>query len=411
MITISVFGMHHVLCIFLFIFASFVSAANNVIFKNQCSYPIYFWTVRPETAAPDNTYISVPAYGEVYHPMERPKGGGISLKIRDVPYYAVAPSGVIQAEYAITDHGLFYYDLSAIDCNKNAGPEAPDYCPLVAGGVTMQTTSTDKVLCPVATCAGTGWTCGNSTYLNHGTWMGEPSYGCAVGNDIIVETCTQGDGVRTIPRPSDIPPPPPPPAPAVSSIAPLNPPPPPPPSASSYTPPPTITRDADGRPSPTQPGTVKNCDGFHMVVESDTCWDISRAYGIELSEFYNWNKNVGENCETLWLGYYACVRVANDLPPPLASSSTISSKEPLVSKTSTWVYPTESSLVSSSETYLGSSVYTTEPSTTYRTSSTITPSESSLESSVSTTASSISYPVSYVPVSSETYPESSIYTV
>jgi hypothetical protein len=63
-------------------------------------------------------------------------GGGISLKIRDLPYYAAA-HGIIQAEYFERLDGRLYYDLSFVDCSKLDDPTDHRYCPFASGGVWM----------------------------------------------------------------------------------------------------------------------------------------------------------------------------------------------------------------------------------------------------------------------------------
>jgi hypothetical protein len=56
-------------------------------------------------------------------------GGGLSLKIRDLDHYAVAPAGIIQVEYHLEpSKGFMWYDLSAVDCDLTAGPENAMYC-------------------------------------------------------------------------------------------------------------------------------------------------------------------------------------------------------------------------------------------------------------------------------------------
>ncbi|KAL3486232.1 hypothetical protein BJX62DRAFT_228928 [Aspergillus germanicus] len=59
-------------------------------------------------------------------------------------------------------------------------------------------------------------------------------------------------------------------------------------------------------PTPTQPGMVSDCNGFHEVVSGDTCASIAQAAGISLSWFTAWNSGVGSGCTSLWLGYYVC---------------------------------------------------------------------------------------------------------
>jgi hypothetical protein len=85
-------------------FISLTSAANTVKFINHCPYDIYFWTAGPskDLQSQDAAHVTVPGNGgSVIHGMLNTEllGGGISLKMRDMPYYTVAPAGIIQVEY------------------------------------------------------------------------------------------------------------------------------------------------------------------------------------------------------------------------------------------------------------------------------------------------------------------------
>ncbi|KAK4449776.1 carbohydrate-binding module family 18 protein [Podospora aff. communis PSN243] len=64
-------------------------------------------------------------------------------------------------------------------------------------------------------------------------------------------------------------------------------------------------------PSPTQPGTVPDCQTFYRVKHDDSCDDIiqrhAAAFGME--ELYAWNKQIKGDCQGLWLGYWVCVGV------------------------------------------------------------------------------------------------------
>jgi hypothetical protein len=116
-------------------------------------------------------------------------GGGMALKMRDKPYYQVAPAGIIQVEYNLEpSHNAFWYDLSAVDCVKNVGPENPGYCPLISSGLKLSLPGSD---CPEAGCADN--ICSN-TYMDHGSWENEPSFRCNAGADLFVETCTESTG-------------------------------------------------------------------------------------------------------------------------------------------------------------------------------------------------------------------------
>lgn len=54
---------------------------------------------------------------------------------------------------------------------------------------------------------------------------------------------------------------------------------------------------------------MSNCDQFHEVESSDTCFDISKK-GVSLNTFYAWNPAVGTICDDLEVGTYVCVGVA-----------------------------------------------------------------------------------------------------
>lgn len=82
-------------------------------------------------------------------------------------------------------------------------------------------------------------------------------------------------------------------------------------SSPTSTPPPNTTKPGNGisTPTPTQSGMTDHCKSFHLVVSGDTCYDISAAAGISLSNFYAWNPSVGSSCATLQLSVYVCVAV------------------------------------------------------------------------------------------------------
>ena len=118
----------------LFGFGSLAAAANSVKLINRCPYDIYFWAAGPSTKFQhtDADYSMVPKDGgSVIHVMSNTEelGGGVSLKMRDMPYYTVAPAGIIQVEYHLEPNkSAMWYDLSAVDCDKFVGPEHPMYC-------------------------------------------------------------------------------------------------------------------------------------------------------------------------------------------------------------------------------------------------------------------------------------------
>jgi hypothetical protein len=115
--------------------ASLAAAANSVKFINHCPYNIWFWTIGPAGSnipASDGDRTMVPGNGgSVIHGMKDTEdlGGGISLKIRDYPYYQVTPAGIIQVEYHLEpSKSAMWYDLSAVDCDHTVGPDHPLFC-------------------------------------------------------------------------------------------------------------------------------------------------------------------------------------------------------------------------------------------------------------------------------------------
>lgn len=54
----------------------------------------------------------------------------------------------------------------------------------------------------------------------------------------------------------------------------------------------------------------KGCKKFHIVEEGESCWLISRNYGLDLVDFMRLNKNL--NCDPLFAGYKVCVE--NTIP-------------------------------------------------------------------------------------------------
>ncbi|RDA83604.1 hypothetical protein CP532_2869 [Ophiocordyceps camponoti-leonardi (nom. inval.)] len=75
------------------------------------------------------------------------------------------------------------------------------------------------------------------------------------------------------------------------------------------------------RPSPTQGGLTTDCTSYHLVESGETCMKIMSKYSnvFTLEQFYSWNPAVGNDCISLWLGYYVCIGVNGS---PIPSSTT-----------------------------------------------------------------------------------------
>ncbi|KAF7681146.1 hypothetical protein GT037_000122 [Alternaria burnsii] len=195
-------------CLVSVFFVPVVSGHNIVKFINHCPYPLFFWQVGPQDSGIDgsNAYREmVPGGGgSVIHEMRNTEalGGGLSLKIRDLDHYAVAPAGIIQVEYHLEpSKGFMWYDLSAVDCDLNAGPENATYCPLIEGGIKLyvpdaylHTPEGPQGECPTGSCNSTGCT---DAYEREGGYAGEPSWVCKAGADLFLETCIEKAGERT----------------------------------------------------------------------------------------------------------------------------------------------------------------------------------------------------------------------
>ncbi|KAF2871882.1 hypothetical protein BDV95DRAFT_667760 [Massariosphaeria phaeospora] len=169
-----------------------LASASTVKLINHCPHDLYFWVVGGEHV-PDRQWNMVPGNGgSVIHSML--EGRGMSLKIRDVPQYEVAPAGILQLEYNFAPQTKsLWYDLSLIDCYINHNPYDPEYCPFVDGGIRLYTNGPSE-RCPTASCIGEE--CVN-TYQNHGTWIGEPTLRCDSDFEVFFETCTHGSAPQT----------------------------------------------------------------------------------------------------------------------------------------------------------------------------------------------------------------------
>jgi hypothetical protein len=185
---------------YLFILTTLSSRARssgNITYINNCGYPMYIWETGYEGNVPDSQYTYVAPYDQYTQRMTWTPKGGISAKIRDVDHYATAPAGILQIEYRLGNPS-FFYDLSYIDCDRSAIPESPNYCPFAAGGVRVTTSGRDDGdACRKLHCQLPDGEC-ELGYLDHGSWYGEPSMSCPMGNDLFVETCVDGEGAQTM---------------------------------------------------------------------------------------------------------------------------------------------------------------------------------------------------------------------
>ncbi|KAH7120619.1 hypothetical protein EDB81DRAFT_700905 [Dactylonectria macrodidyma] len=68
----------------------------------------------------------------------------------------------------------------------------------------------------------------------------------------------------------------------------------------------TTLGESGSTPTPVQDGMVSGCKDFYFVQSGDGCWAIANANGIELSDFYEWNPAVGDDCAGLQANVYVC---------------------------------------------------------------------------------------------------------
>ncbi|CAA9966755.1 Chitin bind 1 domain containing protein [Pyrenophora teres f. maculata] len=180
-----------------------VLSTNTIKIVNHCPYPLYYWLVGPANTkendlSGDAHRNLVPSHGgSIIHQMVDTThlGGGMTLKMRDLPYYNVQPAGIMQVEYNLElERGALWYDLSAIDCDHGAGPEVAGYCPFMAGGISLKVANVPAGICNGARCSNSKC---EGTYTTHESYLDEPSFWCGAGADLIAETCIEGPGKRT----------------------------------------------------------------------------------------------------------------------------------------------------------------------------------------------------------------------
>ncbi|KAL8758634.1 MAG: hypothetical protein Q9184_003869 [Pyrenodesmia sp. 2 TL-2023] len=94
------------------------------------------------------------------------------------------------------------------------------------------------------------------------------------------------------------------------------------------------TSPAPTGPTPVQSGITSQCQQYYKVQDGDTCADIVNNY--------SWNPSVGNNCETLFVGYYVCVGIPGTPTAPPTTTSAGATPGPS---------PTQSGLVTTCSTF------------------------------------------------------------
>ncbi|KAF2154010.1 hypothetical protein K461DRAFT_267087 [Myriangium duriaei CBS 260.36] len=76
----------------------------------------------------------------------------------------------------------------------------------------------------------------------------------------------------------------------------------------------TTTTAGNAPPAPTGPNTVSGCTEWYVVKSGEWCALIASKFDISLTQFYNWNPSVGDNCNALMAGYAYCVSTSKNKP-------------------------------------------------------------------------------------------------
>ncbi|KAF1927817.1 carbohydrate-binding module family 50 protein [Didymella exigua CBS 183.55] len=94
---------------------------------------------------------------------------------------------------------------------------------------------------------------------------------------------------------------------------------------STEEPAPTGTQTGPQPPANTHDGQPEDCDGWHVVVESDSCQSVADKAAISLVTFLEWNPAVSDDCkENFWLDQAYCThREGQGISTTASSSSTI----------------------------------------------------------------------------------------
>lgn len=91
----------------------------------------------------------------------------------------------------------------------------------------------------------------------------------------------------------------------------------------------TTTKAATSSTIPVQAGIDKNCNKFHQIQSTTTCTSIEKYYSLPFATFFKWNPSVGNNCESLLVGYNVCVGVTGWKPTPTTGNNGIATPSPI----------------------------------------------------------------------------------
>ncbi|OCK86006.1 hypothetical protein K432DRAFT_412928 [Lepidopterella palustris CBS 459.81] len=115
-----------------------VVQAQKAYVYNQCSFPVYLWSVSADSSSGMITLESGSGtYNETY---KTPSVGGVSIKLSKTDSCA-DPTPITQFEYTLAG-GDIWYDISNVNCVTTS-------CPFSAGGMYMASGEG----CPTRSCA------------------------------------------------------------------------------------------------------------------------------------------------------------------------------------------------------------------------------------------------------------------
>ena len=71
------------------------------------------------------------------------------------------------------------------------------------------------------------------------------------------------------------------------------------------------TTTTEGPSAPTQSGIASDCDEYYVIASGDSCSKVETQFNDTFTELYRWNPAIGDDCQSLWVGYAICVGVSS----------------------------------------------------------------------------------------------------
>lgn len=109
----------------------------------------------------------------------------------------------------------------------------------------------------------------------------------------------------------------------------------------------STTTTTAGPPGPTQPGQIETCNRWDMVKDGDTCDTYTNKYsGLTRQNLVDWNTEIGDRCQYLWVDYYICTGVEGWKP-----TGTITSGSPTATNGIATPSPTQPGMVDNCDAF------------------------------------------------------------